>query len=513
MPEYIGAIDQGTTSTRFFIFDQAGNHVTSHQLEFEQIYPRPGWIEHDPYDLLDSVIRCSDEAVRKFGMMGHDISDLKAVGICNQRETTLIWDRKTGEPLYNAIVWGDTRTNNLVKELAEKQTDFDVQEICGLPIHNYFSAVKVRWLMDRIPKVKFAVENKRAMFGTVDTWLIWNLTGGIQAGKHITDVTNASRTMFMNLKSREWDQRLLDFFGVPSHILPKIVSSSENYGNMAWGPLEGVPIMGCLGDQQAALVGQKCFEVGEAKNTYGTGAFLLMNVGEAPVLSKSGLLSTVGYQFGPDGPVSYALEGSISVAGAAVKWLRDNLELIKTSDDIDALAAKVKTTGGVFFVTAFSGLFSPYWRDDARGTLVGLTQYTTKCHLARATLEAVCFSTRAILEAMKADGDVPLKMLKADGGMSNSDQCMQIQADVLGIPVIRPGMRDTSALGAAYAAGFAAGIWKDLKDIKKGSVDREDVFNAKWDDEGRERKYKQWEEAVQRSFGWTDVYRPADRIL
>jgi glycerol kinase len=311
------------------------------------------------------------------------------------------------------------------------------------------------------------------------------LTGGIQAGKHITDVTNASRTMFMNLKSREWDQRLLDFFGVPSHILPKIVSSSENYGNMAWGPLEGVPIMGCLGDQQAALVGQKCFEVGEAKNTYGTGAFLLMNVGEAPVLSKSGLLSTVGYQFGPDGPVSYALEGSISVAGAAVKWLRDNLELIKTSDDIDALAAKVKTTGGVFFVTAFSGLFSPYWRDDARGTLVGLTQYTTKCHLARATLEAVCFSTRAILEAMKADGDVPLKMLKADGGMSNSDQCMQIQADVLGIPVIRPGMRDTSALGAAYAAGFAAGIWKDLKDIKNGSVDREDVFNAKWDDEGK----------------------------
>jgi glycerol kinase len=356
------------------------------------------------------------------------------------------------------------------------------------------------------------------------------LTGGIQGGKHITDVTNASRTMFMNLKSREWDQRLLDFFGVPNHMLPTIVSSSENYGNMQWGPLEGVPIMGCLGDQQAALVGQKCFQVGEAKNTYGTGAFLLMNVGPEPVISKSGLLSTVGYQFGPDGPVSYALEGSISVAGAAVKWLRDNLELIKTSDDIDALAAKVKSTGGVFFVTAFSGLFAPYWRDDARGTLVGLTQYTNKCHLARATLEAVCFSTRAILEAMKADGDVPLKMLKADGGMSNSDQCMQIQADVLGIPVIRPGFRDSSALGAAYAAGLAAGVWEKLEDIKKMTADREDIFNGKWSSEGkrhiyrnvtfcsikfyidRDRKYSQWEEAVNRSFGWTDVYKPADHI-
>lgn len=317
-------------------------------------------------------------------------------------------------------------------------------------------------------------------------------------------------------------------------MLPKIVSSAENYGNMHWGPLEGVPIMGCLGDQQAALVGQKCFEVGEAKNTYGTGAFLLMNVGEAPVFSKSGLLSTVGYQFGTDGPCAYALEGSISVAGAAVKWLRDNMELIKDANDIDALAAKVKNTSGVFFVTAFSGLFSPYWRDDARGTLVGLTQYTNKCHLARATLEAVCFSTRAILEAMKADGDVPLKMLKADGGMSNSDQCMQIQADVLGIPVIRPDMRETTALGAAYAAGFAAGIWKSLDDIKKEITVQEDVFHHKWDDEGRqcaqknvflkmvtpilfclgrERKYKQWEEAVKRSFGWTDVYKPDDRML
>ena len=294
-------------------------------------------------------------------------------------------------------------------------------------------------------------------------------------------------------------------------MLPTIVSSAENYGNMHWGPLEGVPIMGCLGDQQAALVGQKCFEVGEGKNTYGTGAFLLMNVGESPVFSKSGLLSTVGYQFGKDGPCAYALEGSISVAGAAVKWLRDNMELIKHTDDINGLAAKVTNTGGVFFVTAFSGLFSPYWRDDARGTLVGLTQYTNKCHLARAALEAVCFSTRAILEAMKKDGDIPFKMLMADGGMSNSDQCMQIQADVLGIPVIRPSMRETTALGAAYAAGYAAGIWKNFDDIKKDSIGRQDVFNPKWNDEVRERKYAQWEEAVKRSLGWTDVYKTDDR--
>ncbi|KAI8887567.1 glycerol kinase [Backusella circina FSU 941] len=513
MPKYIGAIDQGTTSTRFFIFDQAGNHVTSHQLEFEQIYPRPGWIEHDPYDLLDSVIRCADEAVRKFGMMGHDASDLKAVGISNQRETTLVWDRKTGEPLYNAIAWGDTRTNNLVKELAEKQQDINVQEICGLPIHNYFSAVKVRWLMDRVPKVMHAVENKRAMFGTVDTWLIWNLTGGIQGGKHITDVTNASRTMFMNLKTREWDSRLLDFFGVPRHILPTIVSSSENYGDMQWGPLTGTPIMGCLGDQQAALVGQKCFDVGEAKNTYGTGAFLLMNVGEEPVISKTGLLSTVAYQFGQDAPVSYALEGSISVAGAAVKWLRDNLGMIQSSDEIDTLASRVKTTGGVFFVTAFSGLFAPYWRDDSRGTLVGLTQYTDKRHISRSVLEAVSLSTRTILDSMKTDSDVAIKFLKADGGMSNSDTCMQIQADVLGIPVIRPSMRNTTALGAAYAAGYAAGIWRSFDEIRNTSIVREDIFSPRWNEDERERKYKQWEEAVQRSFGWTDVYKPADRIL
>ncbi|KAG0737979.1 hypothetical protein G6F62_009646 [Rhizopus arrhizus] len=512
MPKYIGAVDQGTTSTRFIIFDEKGKHVTSQQLEFEQMYPRPGWVEHDPYDLLDSVIRCADGAIRKFGLMGHDTSDLKAIGICNQRETTLVWDRKTGEPLYNAIVWSDTRTESLAKELREKQQDINVQEICGLPIHNYFSAVKLKWLIDRVPKVAQAVEKKRAMFGTVDTWLIWNLTGGIQGGKYITDVTNASRTMLMNLKTCQWDKRLLDFFNVPDHMLPVIVSSSENYGTIQWGPLEGIPLMGCLGDQQAALVGQKCFEVGQAKNTYGICASLLMNVGLEPLVSKNGLLSTVGYQFGPNGQVSYALEGSISVAGAAVKWLRDNVGIIQTFEDIDTLASKVKSTGGVFFVTAFSGLFSPYWRDDARGALVGLTQYTDKHHIARATLEAVCYSTRAILEAMNMDRSVSLKALKADGGMSNSDQCMQIQADVLGIPVSRPSMRDTSALGAAFAAGLASNIWKGIDDIKQNTPEREDMFYPRWDDEERKRKCHQWQQAVQRSLGWTDVYTTGDHL-
>ncbi|KAG1469167.1 hypothetical protein G6F56_003415 [Rhizopus delemar] len=507
MPKYIGTIDQGTTCTRFIIFDEKGKHVTSQKLEFDQIYPRPGWVEHDPYDLLDSVIRCADGAIRKFGMMGHDLSDLKAIGICNQRETTLVWDRKTGEPLYNAIVWSDTRTDTLVKELTKTQT-LDVQAICGLPIHNYFSAVKLKWLIDQVPKVSKAVEKKRAMFGTVDTWLIWNLTGGIQGGKYITDVTNASRTMFMNLKTCQWDKRLLDFFKIPDYILPEIVSCSENYGIIQWGPLEHLPLMGCLGDQQAALVGQKCFLTSQTKNTYGTGGFLLMNTGHEPMVSKNGLLSTVGYQFGSK--VNYAMEGSISVAGAAVQWLKDNMGIIQSPQEIDSLASTVTSTGGVFFVTAFSGLFAPYWRDDARGALVGLTQYTNKHHLARATLEAVAFSTRAILEAMNMDHHVSLKILKTDGGMSNSDQCMQIQADVLGIPVSRSEMRETSALGAAFAAGLAAGFWESLEDIVQKTTEKYDVFHPKWDDEERKIKCRQWQQAVQRSLGWTEVHAAED---
>ncbi|KAI8149019.1 glycerol kinase [Fennellomyces sp. T-0311] len=499
---YIGAIDQGTTSSRFLIFDDQGNLITWHQLEFEQYYPRPGWIEHDPRELLNVVNECAAEALRKFGMMGYDTDDIKAIGITNQRETTLIWDRETGEPLYNAIVWGDTRTNRVVKVLKAKE--FDAQSICGLPIHNYFSAVKLYWLQHKVKKVKEAIDSKRALFGTVDTWLIWNLTGGV----HVTDATNASRTMLMNLKTREWDKELMDFFEVPEHILPKIVSSSEHYGDVKEGPLKGMPLMGCLGDQQAAFVGQKCFSEGEAKNTYGTGAFLLLNVGDEPVFSKNGLVSTVGYQFGSH--VAYALEGSISVAGAAVRWLKDNFGIIKEAGDVDALAGKVEDTGGVMFVTAFSGLFAPYWRDDARGTLVGLTQYTNKCHIARATLEAVCYSTRAILDAMKEDGNVDLKILKVDGGMSSSDVCMQTQSNVLGIPVERPAMRETTALGAAFAAGWAAGIWKDVEELRGLKVDDATVFETQWDEKEREGNFTIWEEAVQRSMGWTDVLRDDD---
>ncbi|KAL0074001.1 hypothetical protein F4703DRAFT_1893516 [Phycomyces blakesleeanus] len=483
--QYIGAIDQGTTSTRFLIFDQQGKLVTSHQVEFEQSCQKPGWIEHDPYDLLDSAIKCADEAMRKFEWMGNDPRDVKAIGIANQRETTLVWDNRTGEPLHNAIVWGDTRTNKLVKRFAKKPDAEIIQRLCGLPLHNYFSALKIRWLMDNVEKVKTAFDKEKAMFGTVDSWLVWNLTGGVQSGVHVTDVTNASRTMLMNIETRQWDPQLLDFFDIPASILPRIVSSSEVYGKVKWGPLEGLPISGCLGDQQAALVGQKCFSVGEVKNTYGTGAFLLFNVGHKPVFSTHGLLSTVAYQFGPDKSPVYALEGSVSVAGGAVRWLKDNMGIIEESSDINVLASKVEDTGGVQFIPAFSGLFAPYWRDDARGVLVGLTQYTNKYHLSRAVLEAACFSTRAILDAMKNDGNLPLKVLKADGGMSNSDVCMQIQADVLGITVERPAMNETTALGAAYAAGLAIGVWKDTDAIQKLTVDTKDTFQPKWKTDGK----------------------------
>ncbi|KAJ8659439.1 glycerol kinase [Lichtheimia ornata] len=505
---YIGAIDAGTTSARFLIFTDKGKLVASHQLEFEQIYPRPGWIEHDPQVLVDVVNECATVAIRKFGMMGYDSAKIRAIGISNQRETTLVWDRETGEPLYNAIVWGDGRTNNTVRRLKTKDKEGRVSKLCGLPIHNYFSAVKMYWLMHHKKDIKKAINDKRAVFGTVDSWLIWysivkNLTGG---KAFVTDVTNACRTMLMNLETRKWDPELLSFFDIPEDALPKIVSSAEHYGTVNDGPLEGLPIMGCLGDQQAAFVGQRCFQPGEAKNTYGTGAFLLLNVGDKPVSSNNGLLSTVGYQLGKDAPVTYALEGSISVAGAAVNWLRNNLGMIKEPKDVSELASQVHDTGGVMFVTAFSGLFAPYWRDDARATLVGLTQYTNKCHIARATLEAVCYSTRAILDAMTEDGNVPLKLLKADGGMSNSDICMQIQADILGIPVERPAMRETTGFGAALAAGLAIGVWKDIDTIHDYQDEKADVFQPNWDDSEREHSLAVWNAAVQRSMGWTDVY-------
>ncbi|CAO3692849.1 unnamed protein product [Umbelopsis ramanniana] len=502
---YIGSIDQGTTSTRFLIFDNDGKLVTSHQLEFDQLYPRPGWIEHDPMDLVKSVRKCIIEAVRKFEMMGHDVARIKTVGVTNQRETVLVWDKTTGKALYNAIVWCDARTTSTVKKLQAKKDSDKVATLCGLPISTYFAGVKLHWLVEHVPEVRDAIKEERAMFGTVDSWLLYNLTGGKNGGVHLTDMSNASRTMFLNLKTLAWDDWLLDFFDVPAHILPKVVSSSEHYGDIAFGPLKGVPIHGCLGDQQAAMVGQKCFSQGDAKCTYGTGAFLLFNTGESHVNSKNGLLSTVCYQLGPDAPVTYALEGSISVAGSAVKWLQNNLGIINSAEELGKLASQVKDTGGVYFVTALSGLFAPYWRDDARGTIVGLTNYTNKRHIARATLEAVCFSTNAIIDAMKADALVPLKILKVDGGMSNSDTGMQIQSDIIGIDVERPAMRETTALGAAFAAGLAAGIWKSTEELCNLTVNAHDTFIPKIDDKMRKKKYREWEAAIERSYGWTQV--------
>jgi glycerol kinase len=507
MSSFVGSIDQGTTSSRFLIFDEKGILVTFHQEEFNQHYPQPGWFEHNPYDLIHSVVQCIKVAVEKFELLGHKVSDIKSVGITNQRETTVVWDKTTGKPLYNAIVWADTRTQATVHALNRKHPlgAQSTQAQCGLPITTYFSAVKLRWMIDNVPIIKESHEKETALFGTVDSWLIYNLTGGVNGGIHVTDVTNASRTMFMNINTLKWDHELLNFFGVKRAILPKIVSSSEIYGNIIDGPLKGVPIAGCLGDQQAALVGQKCFAVGEAKNTYGTGCFMLFNTGTTPVISKNGLLTTVGYQFGPQSEPVYALEGSIAVSGAAVKWIRDNLGLIKDADESGQLAATVKDTGGVYFVTAFSGLFAPYWRDDARGCIVGLTQFTNKAHIARATLEASCFQTRAILDAMNKDSGKPLTSLKVDGGMTNSDICMQIQADLLGIEVDRPLMRETTALGAAIAAGFAVGVWKDLTELQNVNIEGRTLFKSQITRDEREARFSEWQRAVERSYGWVEM--------
>lgn len=507
MPSFVGSIDQGTTSSRFLIFDSNGTLVTFHQVEFAQHYPHPGWFEHNPYDLINSVTECIRVAIESFELMGHDVKDIKSVGITNQRETTLVWDKHTGKPLYNAIVWADNRTQVTVQTLSKLSSlgTSSTQAQCGLPITTYFSAVKLRWMLDNVPTVKEHHDNETALFGTVDSWLIYNLTGGNDGGIHVTDVTNASRTMLMNIKTLKWDHDLLKFFGVNQSVLPKIVSSSEIYGHISSGPLKGLPIAGCLGDQQAALVGQKCFAVGDTKNTYGTGCFMLFNTGTNPVFSKNGMLTTVGYQFGCNAEPVYALEGSIAVAGAAVKWIRDNLGLIKDAEESGHLAATVKDTGGVYFVTAFSGLFAPYWRNDARGCIVGLTQYTTKAHLARATLEASCFQTRAILDAMNKDSGKPLKSLKVDGGMTNSDICMQIQADLLGIEVDRPLMRETTALGAAIAAGLAVGVWKDLSELDSINSENRTIFKPQITSEEREKRFGEWQKAVEKSYGWVEV--------
>ncbi|KAI5789071.1 hypothetical protein EDC01DRAFT_717717 [Geopyxis carbonaria] len=500
---FTAAIDQGTTSSRFLIFDGSGNPCASHQVEFEQLYPHSGWIEHDPYELLKSVNTCIGRAAEQFVERGYCLEDIKAIGITNQRETTVVWDTETGKPLYNAIVWPDTRTSRLVHELKKRDGAEKLTELCGLPLSTYPSSVKLVWMLRHVPKVQEAHKAGRLSFGTVDTWLLYNLTGGLGKGRFVTDPTNASRTMFCNIRTLEYDDFLLDWFGIKGVNLPEIVPSSDPdaYGELVEGPLKGIKIAGCLGDQSAALVGQCAFNPGMAKNTYGTGCFLLYNTGNEPVISKNGLLTTVGFAFKGHKPV-YALEGSIAVAGSAVKFLRDNLGLIKHSHEIGELAAKVSDSGNVIFVTAFSGLFAPYWIDDARGTIFGMTQYTTKEHIARATIEATCFQTRAILDAMERDSGTALQALAVDGGMSNSDVCMQIQADIMGLEVDRPQMRETTALGAAIAAGFATNVWKEFEDLKM--INREDrtTFKPTTDEETRERLYTLWKRAVERSRGW-----------
>jgi glycerol kinase len=501
---YVGALDQGTTSTRFMVFDHSGAVVAIDQREHEQIYPKPGWVEHDP---LEIWARCQEVTHGALAKAGIGAADLVAVGITNQRETTVVWDRRTGQPIHNAIVWQDTRTSELIAELARDGGQDRFRSKVGLPLATYFSGPKVRWILEAVPGAQARAEAGDLLFGTVDSWVIWNLTGGAGGaggsgeGAHVTDVSNASRTMLMDLRTLDWDDDMLSVIGVPRQMLPIIRSSSQVYGE-AVGELAGVPIAGDLGDQQAALFGQTCFAPGEAKNTYGTGCFMLLNTGTEPVVSKSGLLTTVGYRLGTE-PATYALEGSIAIAGALVQWLRDNLGLIRDSAEVEALARTVADNGGVYFVPAFSGLFAPYWRRDARGVIAGLTGYVNRGHLARAVLEATAWQTREVLDAMNADSGVPLKALKVDGGMVHNELLMQFQADVLGVPVIRPKVAETTALGAAYAAGLAVGFWSAIDDLRANwSSDRE--WRPAMDPAAREKEYRLWKKAVTRTFDWME---------
>ena len=498
MTKYVGALDQGTTSTRFMIFDHAGAVVAIDQKEHEQIYPKPGWVEHDANEIWT---RCQEVIAGALAKAGITAADLAAVGITNQRETTLVWNKKTGQPVFNAIVWQDTRTDLLVNEFAKDGGQDRFRAKVGLPLATYFSGPKVRWILDNVPGARASAEAGDLVFGNMDTWCIWNLTGGVNGGVHVTDVSNASRTMLMNLETLDWDDEILGIMGVPKSMLPAIKASSEVYGTCV-GALAGVPVAGDLGDQQAALFGQTCFSPGEAKNTYGTGCFMLLNTGEKIVPSKSGLLTTLGYKIG-DQPAVYALEGSIAITGALVQWLRDNLGMIEKSPDVEALAATVEDNGGVYFVPAFSGLFAPYWKNDARGVIAGLTRYVTKGHIGRAVLEATAWQTREVLDAMNADSGVPLTALKVDGGMVFNNLLMQFQADVLGVPVIRPVVAETTALGAAYAAGLAVGYWAEIEDLRENWA-RDAEWAPKMDAELREKEYAQWKKAVTRTFAWVD---------
>ncbi|KAM5338534.1 glycerol kinase-like [Glossophaga mutica] len=501
----VGAVDQGSTSTRFFVFNsKTAELVSHHQIEIKQEFPREGWVEQNPKEILLSVYECIEKTCEKLELLNIDSSNVKAIGVTNQRETTVVWDKITGEPLYNAVVWLDLRTQSTVEDLNKRipgNNNF-VKSKTGLPISTYFSAVKVRWLLDNVKKVQKAVEEGRALFGTIDSWLIWNLTGGTNGGVHCTDVTNASRTMLFNIHSLEWDKELCEFFEIPMKILPNVRSSSEIYGLMKAGVLEGVPISGCLGDQSAALVGQMCFQDGQTKNTYGTGCFLLCNTGHKCVFSEHGLLTTVAYKLGRDKPVCYALEGSVAIAGALVCWLRDNLGIINTPQEIEELAKEVGTSYGCYFVPAFSGLYAPYWEPSARGIICGLTHFTNKRHIAYAALEAVCFQTREIWDAMNQDCGIPLSHLQVDGGMTTNNILMQLQADILCIPIMKSSMPEVTALGAAMAAGAAEGIgvWNLEPDsLSALTMER---FEPQINAEESETRYSTWKKAVMKSMGW-----------
>jgi glycerol kinase len=496
MAQYAAAVDQGTTSTRFMVFDHGGQVVSVDQKEHEQIYPKPGWVEHDAMEIWQRT-----QEVIRAGLDKVTASDIAGVGVTNQRETTIVWERSSGRPVFNAIVWQDTRTDQICNELSADGGQDRFRDTTGLPIATYFSGPKIKWILDNVDGVRSKAESGEVLFGNIDTWVIWQLTGGPDGGVHVTDVTNASRTMMMDLKTLDWDEEILGILGVPRAMLPAIKASSEVYGE-AKGDLAGIPVAGDLGDQQAALFGQTCFSVGEAKNTYGTGNFLLLNTGNEVVPSKSGLITGLGYKIG-DQQAVYMLEGSIAITGALVQWLRDNIGLISTAPEIENLAKTVDDNGGVYFVPAFSGLFAPYWRGEARGVIAGLTRYVNKGHIARAALEATAWQSREVVEAMNADSGVELTSLKVDGGMVYNELLMQFQADVLDVPVIRPTVAETTSLGAAYAAGLATGFWSEVEDLR-ANWGKDKEWQPQMDPQEREKEYGYWKKAVTRTFDWLD---------
>jgi glycerol kinase len=499
MAEYAAALDQGTTSSRCMIFDHGGQVAAVEQLEHEQIYPQAGWVEHDAGEIWRRCLQVMEGALEN---VGGNVGDVAALGVTNQRETTVVWDRGTGQPVFNAIVWQDTRTDKICEELSKDggQDRFRLKN--GLPIATYFSGPKVRWILENVDGTRERAEAGELAFGNIDTWCIWNLTGGTDGGLHITDPSNASRTMLMNLETLDWDDELLDTIGVPRAMLPEIRPSSATYGEVKEGAFAGVPVAGDLGDQQAATFGQTCFSVGEAKNTYGTGNFLLLHTGNEAVQSQNGLITTVGYKIGDDAAV-YCLEGSIAITGALVQWLRDNLKMIRSSGEVEDLAKTVEDNGGTYIVPAFSGLFAPYWKANARGVVAGLTRFVNNGHIARAALESTAFQSREVADAMNADSGVELESLKVDGGMVVNETLMQFQADILGVPVIRPKVAETTSLGAAYAAGLATGFWAEVEDLRENWVE-DKRWEPQMDAAARDEAYRYWKKAVERTFDWLE---------